>query len=234
MSGEQVLPVGVISNQYAQDEEVAEVAVDDEAIWLEEPGGRVLVLHRSVRRGVPRGNVILITGPGLGSSGLSHSANLRRSLTLYGWNTYFVRLPEYGASAGSPSDAGEAAAAESDRAGENRVRAAVALVRGRSSEGLVILIAQASGSRGLGEVTDLDVDGLILLNLSVTPVNTTLLKDMTTPTLVLQEQPANWQKKYPLADGVELQQLPRSYPRQEDGRLLRRIRGWLKRRYGSS
>ena len=127
-SGEQVVPVGVISNQYAQDEEVAEVAVDDEAIWLEEPGGRVLVLHRLVRRGVPRGNAILITGPGLGSSGLSHSANLRRSLTLYGWNTYFVRLPEFGASPGSPSDAGEAAA-ESDRAGENRVRAAVALVR---------------------------------------------------------------------------------------------------------
>jgi len=81
-------------------------------------------------------------------------------------------------------------------------------------------------------VTDLDVDGLILLNLNVTPANTTLLKDMTTPTLVLQEQPAYWQKKYPLADSVELQQLPRSYPRQEDGRLLRRIRGWLKRRYG--
>ena len=178
---------------------MAEVAVDDEAIWLEEPGGRVLVLHRLVRRGVPRGNVILITGPGLGSSGLSHSANLRRSLTLYGWNTYFVRLPEFGASPGSPSDAGEAAA-ESDRAGENRVRAAVALVRGRSVEGLVILIAQASGSRGLGEVSDLDLDGLILLNLNITPASTTLLKDMTTPTFVLQEQPANWQKKYPLAD----------------------------------
>ncbi|MCZ6854854.1 MAG: DUF3530 family protein, partial [Gammaproteobacteria bacterium] len=196
---EQALPAGVIANQYAQDEEVARVAVDDEAFWLEEPGGRVLILHRAVRRGAPRGSMILVSGPGLGYSGLSHSANLRTSLALYGWNTYFVRLPEFVAPVKFSPDGGGVDEQEFS-AGENRVRAAVELVRGRTNQGLVILIAEASGSRGLGiAASDLGVDGLILLNLNVTRATTTLLKDMTTPTFVLQEQPARWQKKYPLA-----------------------------------
>ena len=221
-SSEQPARVGVFSNESAQDTEVAAAALDDEAFWLEEPPGRVLVLHRSVRRGLPLGSVILLSGPGLGSGGTSHLAYLRRSLALHGWDTYFVRLPELAADE-----------ADTGGAGERRVVSTVALVRGRTNQGLVILIAQGSGSRGLGAgVSDLSLDGLVLLNLSVTQANRTLLKGMTTPTLVLQEQPAYWHKEHPLADSVELQQLPRSYPGQNDGRLLRRIRGWFKRRYG--
>ncbi len=214
--------VGVFSNEYTQDGEVAAAVVDDEVFWLEESLGRVLVLHRSVRRGSPRGSVILLSGPGLGSSGSSHVAYLRSSLALHGWNTYFVRLPEI---ASDDTDASSA--------GERRVEAAVALVRERTNEGLVLLIAEASASRGLGAgISNLGLDGLILLNLTITQANKKLLKDVSTPTFLLQEQPATWGEKHPLADNVELQQLPRSNPRQDDGRLLRRIRGWLKRRYG--
>lgn len=210
----------VVANEYAQDGEVA-AAADDDSLWLEEAGGRALVLRRSVRRGPPQGSVIVLSATGHGPGGLSHAASLRRSLALHGWETYFLKLPET-----------VPGAAQGSGVSGSRVQAAVAMVRGRTSAGLVLLIAEGSASQGLGTgLSGLNVDGLVLLNLPVTRASRNLLAEITTPTFLLQEHPAYWQKSDPLTDDVELQQLPRSYARPSDGRVLRRIRGWINRRY---
>ena len=79
----------------------------------------------------------------------------------------------------------------------------------------------------------LDVDGLVLINLRADDVERDMLQAVTLPSLVLQESPNTWPRENPLGPDVELHLLSRVDARREDNRLLRKIRGWFKRRFAA-
>ena len=95
-------------------------------------------------------------------------------------------------------------------------------------------IVVAEGRTGLlcVELVDaLAVDGLVLINLPTDQVSKDLLSGVELPSLVLQEHPARWPEEYPLGAGVELHLMSQVDARRVDNRLLRKIRGWIKRRF---
>ena len=91
--------------------------------------------------------------------------------------------------------------------------------------------AQPGSERG-----ELRASGLVLLNYPQTspafqqvPL---LVAGLRLPTLIVQENPAFWNRHYPLAGEVELQLLPPGDAIRGDDRVVRQVRGWLERRFG--
>ena len=55
------------------------------------------------------------------------------------------------------------------------------------------------------------------------------LTQLQTPTLLLPVLPNRYPSGYPLAQAVELRQLPRVSPRQPKSLVVRQVQGWLRR-----
>jgi len=215
----------VLMDQQAQDEAMAEAMAEllprDEAVWLDAGRKQGLVVCRRARQGGVKGSVVVLAEPETGPETLSHTARIRRSLILHGWHTYFARLPEAGSEQGSAAE---------------RVQALVSLVRKRGAEGSLLLITEGAATHWAASVADqVAVDGLVLINVPESsidfPAPSTLLGDLTLPSLVLQEYPRDWRQEDPLGADVELHLLPRGDAGREDNRLIRKIRGWFKRRF---
>lgn len=213
----------VLIDRHAQDEAVAEgIAVllpGDEAMWLDAETERGLVLYRRAHLGEIAGSAIVVAEPEAGPAGRSHAAQIRRNLALHGWHTYFTRL-----------------AAEQRGAGIEKL---VGLVRQRGSEGVLVLITEGAATPWAVAVADqAAVDGLVLINVPQGATETAaagaLLGGLALPSLVLQEYPHDWRQEDPLGADVELHLLPPGDAGRDDNRLVRKIRGWFKRRYGAS
>jgi hypothetical protein len=215
--------LSVVIDQQAQDEALAQILAEgprrDEAVWLDADAKRGLVVRRRAQQGEIQGSVIVLAEPERGPGGITHAVQIRRGLALHGWHTYFARLPH------------------ADH--EQTLQALVRLVRGRGAEGALVVITEGATTHwAASAVGSIAVDGLVLINVPQSsaefPAAVTLLGALTLPSLVLQEYPYDWHKEDPLGDDVELHLLPPGDARREDNRLIRKIRGWFKRRFASA
>lgn len=209
----------VLVDQQAQDEAVAAAMLEmrprDATIWLDPGAKRGLVVARRAHRGKIKGSVVLLAQAEGGPDGFSHAAQIRRGLALHGWHTYFARVPQEGQ--------------------RQRVQTLVSLVRERGAEGALVLISEGSATHwAAAAAAEIAVDGLVLVNVPESSVEfptAALLADLAAPALLLQEHPYDWHQQDPLGADVELHRLPPGDARREDNWLIRKIRGWFKRRF---
>lgn len=210
------LSASYLVDQRLQDREIAESGGVDEVLWLDPDTGEGLLLERAPRSGGERGSVLVLAGPETGPLTPSHAVVARSRLPFYGWHTYFARLA---VETSSPDDVGR------------RLLAYAAAVREKGAETVIVIAEGRTGLLCVELVDALSVDGLVLINLPTDDVSKDLLAAVELPSLVLQEHPARWPEEYHLGGGVELHLMSPVDIRRADNRLLRKIRGWFKRRF---
>ncbi|MBV1905951.1 MAG: alpha/beta hydrolase family protein [Pseudomonadales bacterium] len=125
---------------------------------------------------------------------------------------------------------------------EKRLGSALTLARQKAKGGPLVVLGVGEGAAWVGWLARSENaplrDPIVLVNFSSTaryiPDNPTisLITAMTTPGLILQEHPFGWSRDDLLNENIELRVLPRGNA-MHDQRLLRIIRGWLKRRLDS-
>lgn len=212
------LSVSFVVDQGSQDADVAELKSSDEALWLDPEQSSGLVLRRSPRAGDEHGSVLILNTADLGVNAVTHANLARRELPFHGWHTYFARLPHPASSA-------------ADDVVPGLVRGYVELARAGGPAPLVVIAEGSTGLACVDLLEELALDGLVLINLPAQGVPHDLLQSVALPSLVLQENPRGWPKENPLGPDVELHLLAKVDARREDNRLLRKIRGWFKRRF---
>jgi hypothetical protein len=191
-------------------------------------------------RGALRGNVLLLADADTSANGWSYLANLREGLANHGWATRFTNL------------------GEEDAQIEALVSAAIAQI----PEGRLILVAAGHGCvrlvnlQGSAQLSSRSA-GLVCLNVPVTGNQRAVSErlqafaKLSLPALVLQEQPDGWPAYVVVAQDVEVHVMPPGSPLSysvggsvgagvgddggvETSRVLRKIRGWLLRRYAKA
>jgi hypothetical protein len=190
---------------------------DDRYLWLDAAAQQGLLIHRPARGRAAAGALLLLVPGEQGAGHNSVAGQLRVPMSEQGWHTYLLGLPP--------------AAAEDQR--QARLTGALAVLRG--VEGRKLLFAEGSAAAWVAaRVGQLDVDGLVLVNLAP-PFDRSrepaLLSTVETPTLVLQLAPVRWHGDPLLGTAVELHLLPRLAPGRAGVLVERRLRGWLARRF---
>jgi hypothetical protein len=214
------LSVSYVLDQHVQDADVAQLDSGDEPIWLDPDAPAGLLLHRVPAVGVERGAVLILAATDAGPNANTHAVRARLQLPFHGWHTYFARIP-HAASAGI-------VAAPSAMLGYTE------LIRGSSPGPLIIIAEGQLGESCVMALATLGVDGVVLINLPTQGVPRDLLEAVELPTLVLQVSPNRWPKEHRLGADVELHLLSGVDARRQDNRLLRKIRGWFKRRFDAA
>ena len=178
-------------------------------------GGEEAWLVAQRARGTPIGNVLLISASSVGGPG--HMAGLHAQLPAYGWHTFHLNV----ASDNSVTDLLQPALAALPVAPRLLV-----ICEGKAC----LSVAQDADSLG--------ATGLVCVNLpardnSSRRVMAQLepLKTIEMPSLVLQEDPLGWPRYQPVGADVEMHLLPRGHAGRANSRVLRQLRGWLKRRH---
>ena len=86
------------------------------------------------------------------------------------------------------------------------------------------------------QVDPAEIAGTVFINVPLTddsvvdPEDKARWRNMASPGLILQEHPQGWPAALELATDVELHLLPMGRQTRQNSRILRNLRGWLKRR----
>lgn len=195
-----------------QDLEIASATSVDVSHWLN-PGTQTgLLLERGPMGPVEHGALLVLAGVEAGPNADTHAANLRRGLPAFGWRSFFARVPQ-------PAAAGSALPGEF-----------LALARSAGAQAVVLVAEGPVAAEVARRAGDLQVEALVLINVPRRELEPNLMRDLALPTLLLQEHPHRWPVEFALGTDVELHLLSPVDPRRADNRLLRKIRGWFKRR----
>lgn len=221
------LSVSFSVDQRIQDADIAVLDSSDEVLWLDPQQPSGLVLMRPPAAAAQSGSVLILASADVGPNASTHFTRARLQLPFYGWRTYFARLPI------APGGHDSTVTQDALQALHAAVLEYARFVRARGPTTLVIIAEGAIGEICVSLRDRLDVDGLVLINLQADSVERDMLRAVTLPSLVLQENPNYWPKENPLGPDVELHVLSRVDARREDNRLLRKIRGWFKRRFAA-
>ena len=171
------------------------------------------------------GNVLLLSDQE--PNGAGHLAQLRLDLASIGWHTHYL------STAGAP--------VVEDWSG--LINAALATLP--AAEKLFVVCEAQACMHLVNAAPNLTATGLVFINLPYEGVSSTgsrsvpksvreelaVFKQVPVASLILQEFPYRWPVQQPLGADVELHLLPKSSARAKNGRVLRKLRGWLKRRH---
>lgn len=164
------------------------------------------------------GDVLLVSD--YDPNGASQLASMRSDLSRMGWRTHFVTLQD----------------------GDQMLNG-LAEVLSPSARRFVMCEGNACFSlvAQLQALGPLQTQGLVFINLplaaevAASPLQTAqklkAFVELPLASLVLQEFPNQWPLQQPLAADVELHLLPRASAGRSNSRVLRKFRGWLKRRH---
>lgn len=134
----------------------------EEIIWLGEGDGKFLGLARPDLTGTNRGGVVLLHPMGAHPDWPEVIAPLRRAVPNYGWTSLAIQLPAFGRDTGI-----EAYAPTLDEAAQ-RIRSAVARLRSRSIDNIVLIgygLGATLGAAFLAENPESGVSRLIAISM---------------------------------------------------------------------
>ena len=181
----------------------------DEAYWYVSTSAR----NQSI------GNVLMVSDQD--PNGVGHLPQLRFTLSQMGWYTHFLQLPSTASDHGAVFSAAISSLPPAERL-------------------FVICEGQACFDVA-GPAASAAMNGLVFINLPVehsegaTPKSVREQLEVFTSlgiaSLILQEFPRQWPVQQPLAADVELHLLPKTDRVKKNSRILRKFRGWLKRRH---
>ena len=211
--GAQVIPRGSTLTTHVQRGESLQTF--ESVLWFEVGGERRWLVERPAI-GTMRGAVLMIAAEGDSANGSGQLPALRRYLPDYGWHTYYTNMTS-----------GEA------------VASLIAGARSQmSSPKRLLLVCEEASCTAVQDSGVTDCSGLVFLNVPYAD-DTRLTKgkreswqQLKIPSLILQEHPFGWPRDLALPVGFELHLLPMGASGQKNSRVMRKIRGWLKRQLG--
>lgn len=190
--------------------------------WLDAAKQQGLLVHRAAYPAPAKGVAVLVSADAGALNGGSLIGQLRQMLPATGWHSYLVGLPLLGV---QPAEQQNLVLVE-------RVTAALALLSAAHPESPVVVFGEGSAGDPLAALFTpdgaLEASGLVLLNQPSPKATDGSLTKLQTPTLLLQMLPNRYPVGYPLAQAVELRQLPRVSTRQPKSLVVRQVRGWLR------
>jgi len=187
----------------------------EQVTWFDVDGVPQWMVERKAHGGV-QGTVLLLAAAGDSANGPSHLAGLRKYLPDYGWHTFYTNIT-------GPATV------------EALIQAALVEIQDVKK---LLLICEATSCEPLAPIQLASFAGVVFLNVPYT-ANTRIAADQRDlwqaqrmPVLVLQEHPNNWPHEIALAVGFELHLLPMGNAESQNSKVMRKLRGWLKRRLG--
>lgn len=191
--------------------------------WLDTAKQQGLLVHRAAYNAPGKGVALLVSADARAHSGGSLLGQLRRSLPARDWHSYLVGLPLQGQ---SPTE-------KQIEILVQRVTQAFGLLQAAHPNSPIVVFGEGSVCDALAPLFTTDGAlvgaGLVLLNQPPPRATDGALSVLQIPTLVLQVLPHRYPAGYPLAQAVELRQLPRVSPRQPKSLVVRQVQGWLRR-----
>lgn len=179
--------------------------------WFDVGGEQQWMVERQASGSV-KGSVLIIAAPGDSTNGAGHLANLRQHLPQDGWHTFYTNMSE------QPID-------------ELLLRATAQIPNAKN----LLLICAKRSCEALAPIKLASFAGSVFINVPYTehtrlnPNQRDVWQAQSMPILVLQEHPFAWPRELTLAVGFELHLLPMGNAHAENSRILRKLKGWLKR-----
>lgn len=194
--------------------------------WLDTAKQQGMLVHRAAFKAPGKGVALLVSADAGAYGGGSLLGQLRQSLPAKDWHSYLVGLPLQG----------QLPAEKQSEVLVQRVTQALGLLQAAHPESPIVVFGEGSVCAALAPLftTDGTADGtlasagLVLLNQPPPTATNGALSVLQIPTLVLQVLPHRYPAGYPLAQAVELRQLPRVSPRQPKSLVVRQVQGWLR------
>ncbi|MEM7096787.1 MAG: hypothetical protein AAF541_00900 [Pseudomonadota bacterium] len=170
------------------------------------------------------GNVLMVSSQD--PNGTGHLPKLRFTLSQMGWYTHFLQLPE-----GVDHGAVFSSAVESLPVAERLF----VVCEGPACFKIADAVSSAAdpnapASEGLVFI-NLPVEGYVGATPKAVKEQLQVFTKLGIASLILQEFPRQWPVQQPLAADVELHLLPRTSQLKKNSLILRKFRGWLKRRH---
>lgn len=190
------------------------IATHEQVEWLDIGGERLWMGVQGAQQPV-RGSMLLLAPASAAVSDRGHLATLWRAMPRYGWHTFLVSMPE------------DAPADQLIRQAQQKMPTLDQFVVVCEADACLGWVA-AEGA--LGTVAT------VYLNLPVQPgyrLHEVLKRSwpkVEPPGLVLQEFPRKWNYKLALAGDFELHLVPKARSDLTNSMVMRKLRGWLKRR----
>lgn len=188
-------------------------ALAGEVLWFEVAEQRLWLAEQPARGGVQGAVLLLATNPASVNGG-EHLATLRQSLPGYGWQTFYLNAPQTGIT-------------------QEILSTALAEITGFER---LLLMCEGAICLDVIDSVPTEILGSVFINVpladdsTVAPPDLGRWRNMTAPGLILQEHPQSWPPAVELAEDVELHLLPMGRRDLQNSRVLRKVRGWLKRR----
>lgn len=190
--------------------------------WLDAAKEQGMLVHRAAFKAPGKGVALLVSADAGAYSGGSLLGQLRQSLPAKGWHSYLVGLPLQG----------QLPLEKQTEVLVQRVTQAFGLLQAAHPQSPIVVFGEGSVCDGLAPLFTVDGTlasaGLVLLNQPPPTATDGALSVLQIPTLVLQVLPHRYPAGYPLAQAVELRQLPRVSPRQPKSLVVRQVQGWLR------